>query len=58
MDLFPNEGLLSAEGHPLGFLLLMLAIAAGGVLLVVGHVLWKQRRIRRLQNPRKDYYRR
>ena len=41
------------EALPLGFIILLLCIVCGAVAVAIG----KQRRLQRLKNPRKDYYR-
>lgn len=44
------------EALPLGFIILLLCIVCGAV-AVAGIYVLKQRRLQRLKNPRKDYYR-
>lgn len=47
------------EAFPTGFLYILLGVVAGAILLVVLSYVWKQHRLNRLQNPRRDYtYRR
>lgn len=43
------------EALPLGFIILLLCIVCGAV--AIGIYVLKQRRLQRLKNPRKDYYR-
>ena len=42
---------------PLGFIGILLGVFAFAFLIGVGVIYLKQRRIQRLKNPRKDYYR-
>lgn len=43
------------EEFPTGFLYILLGVIAGAVVLVLLTYVWKQHRLNRLQNPRKDY---
>ena len=45
------------EALPLGFIILLLCIVWGAVAVAIGIYVLKQRRLQRLKNPRKDYYR-
>ena len=45
------------EQIPLGFIGNLLGVFAFAFLIGVGVIYLKQRRIQRLKNPRKDYYR-
>ena len=45
------------EQIPLGFIGILLGVFAFAFLIGVGVIYLKQRRIQRLKNPRKDYYR-
>ena len=45
------------EQIPLGFIGILLGVFACAFLIGVGVIYLKQRRIQRLKNPRKDYYR-
>lgn len=40
---------------PIGFLLLLLGLVAGAVVLLLIAYGWRQYRLRRLLNPRRDY---
>ena len=42
---------------PLGFIILLLCIVCGAVAVAIGIYVLKQRRLQRLKDPRKDYYR-
>ena len=45
------------EALPLGFIILLLCIVCGAVAEAIGIYVLKQRRLQRLKDPRKDYYR-
>lgn len=45
------------EQIPLGFIAILLSVFACALLLGIGAIYLKQRRIQRLRNPKKDYYR-
>ena len=45
------------EALPLGFIILLLCIVCGAVAVAIGIYVLKQRRLQRLKDPRKDYYR-
>ena len=48
------------EALPLGFIILLLCIVCGALpifAVAIGIYVLKQRRLQRLKNPRKDYYR-
>ncbi|MCD8275711.1 MAG: hypothetical protein LUC96_12165 [Alistipes sp.] len=45
------------EQIPLGFIGILLGVFACAFLIGVGVIYLKQRRVQRLKNPRKDYYR-
>lgn len=45
------------EALPLGFIIILLCVFAGAVAVAICAYVFKQRRLQRLKNPRKDYYR-
>lgn len=45
------------EGIPFGFILLIFALFAVALIGTIAAFVLKQRRISRLKNPHKDYYR-
>ncbi|WP_307756512.1 hypothetical protein [uncultured Alistipes sp.] len=42
---------------PIGFLIILLGVFVAAFVFAIAVIYLKQRRIKRLQNPRKDYYR-
>ena len=48
----------SMEDIPVGFIFILLGFFAAAIALTVIAIAWKQRKIQRLKNPHKDYYRR
>lgn len=45
------------EEIPLGFIFILLGFFAVAIVLTIIAIAWKQRKLKRLTNPRKDYYR-
>ena len=45
------------EGIPVGFIFI-LGVAAAGIVFTMLVYAWKQRKLQRLKDPHKDYYRR
>lgn len=58
MTLLSVDPILSAEDHTLHFLWLMFLFAAACCAIVVAVHVYRHWQRRRLQSPRKDYYRR
>ena len=52
-----DEKMQREEALPLGFIILLLCIVCGAVAVAIGIYVLKQRRLQRLKDPRKDYYR-
>ena len=46
------------EEIPVGFIFLLLGIVVAAVVLTLSVYAWKQRKLQRLKDPHKDYYRR
>lgn len=46
------------EDIPLGFVFMLLGFFAVAIVLTILAFAWKQRKIQRLKNPHRDYYRR
>ena len=47
------------EGIPVGFIFILLGVVAAGIVVFTMLVYaWKQRKLQRLKDPHKDYYRR
>ncbi len=45
------------EEIPFGFLLLLLGLFAGALILTIAAFVLRQRRLQRLKDPHRDYYR-
>ncbi|WP_295915382.1 hypothetical protein [uncultured Alistipes sp.] len=45
------------EALPIGFIIILFGVFAAAVVVAILAYVLKQRRIQRLKNPRKDYYR-
>ena len=45
------------EDIPLGFILILFGFFAAAIVLTAIVIVWKQRRLPRLKDPHKDYYR-
>mgnify|MGYP007008603170 FL=1 len=46
------------EDIPLGFILILFGFFVAAIVLTAIAIAWKQRKLQRLKNPHKDYYRR
>lgn len=45
------------EALPLGFIIILLCVFAGAIAVAILAYVLKQRRLQRLKDPRRDYYR-
>ena len=45
------------EDIPLGFFLILFGFFVAAIVLTAVVIVWKQRRLQRLKDPHKDYYR-
>lgn len=45
------------EDIPLGFILILFGFFVAAIVLTAIVIVWKQRRLQRLKDPHKDYYR-
>ena len=46
------------EGIPVGFIFILIGVVAAGIVFTMLIYAWKQRKLQRLKDPHKDYYRR
>lgn len=53
----PAKPNATMEGNPYGFFILLLGIFAGALILTIAAFVVKQRRLQRLKDPHRDYYR-